>query len=191
MRLFTSTAKNPDEEGSWSWRLGPCSVRLCLGDITRIEADAIVNAANTQLWMGGGVAGAIRRAGGAVIEREAMAQGPIPVGQAVVTSAGMLPCRHVIHAATLEPGRKSTDNNVRMATSSALKVCAERGIGRVVFPLLGSGTGGLSFMDSARAMLETILHHTSTTLFPFEVVFAVNSREAYQAVLTQIGLMVK
>lgn len=189
--LFTSAAKNPDDVKPWSWRLGPCSVRVCLGDITNIKADAIVNAANTELWMGGGVAGAIRRVGGAGIEREAMAQGPISVGEAVVTGAGALPCNYVIHAATLEPGKKSSENNVRMATSSALKACAERGIGRVVFPLLGSGTGGLSLTDSAKAMLETIRNHAQRSACPFEVVFAVTSHEAYHALISQAGMVVK
>ncbi len=81
--------------------VGQAVISVVHADITQLAVDAIVNAANSELWMGGGVAGAIKRAGGTVIEQEAMAKGPIPVGEAVVTSAGRLPCRHVIHAATM------------------------------------------------------------------------------------------
>ncbi|MBX6754861.1 MAG: macro domain-containing protein, partial [Thermorudis peleae] len=107
------------------------TIEAIIGDITQVDVEAIVNAANTDLWMGGGVAGAIKRAGGEEIEREAMAQGPIPLGEAVVTGAGRLPYRGVIHAAAMgyRGGQliPATATTVSQATAAALRRCAERG----------------------------------------------------------------
>ena len=97
------------------------SIEAIVGDITRVDCEAIVNAANSQLWMGGGVAGAIKRAGGQVIEDEAVAQGPIRPGEAAATGAGALPdpIRWVIHAATMGPDLQTSEELVRRATASA------------------------------------------------------------------------
>jgi len=102
-------------------RFGRTTVSVQQGDITRLQVDAIVNAANTHLWMGGGVAGAIKRAGGAEIEQEAVALGPIGMGEAVVTGAGRLPCRHVIHAATMGQDLTTSAAAIRSATRSSLR----------------------------------------------------------------------
>jgi O-acetyl-ADP-ribose deacetylase (regulator of RNase III) len=134
------------------------SVTLVLGDITEFTGDAVVNPANKYLVMGGGVAGAIKKKGGEEIELEARRYAPIEIGEAVVTSAGGLKCRAVIHAPTVEsPGERSTRNYVYRATLAALKVARERGFKSIAFPLMGAGVGGLSPGESIDAMSRAFL----------------------------------
>lgn len=132
------------------------TIEAIVGDITQVEAEAIVNAANSELWMGGGVAGAIKRAGGSEIEVEAMAQGPIRPGEAVVTSAGRLPppIRWVIHAATMGPDLQTSEALVRAATASALARAAEIGAKSVALPAMGTSVGGFPIERAAQVMVE-------------------------------------
>lgn len=128
------------------------------GDITRADTDAIVNAANTDLWMGAGVAGAIKRAGGQEIEREAVSKGPISLGEAVATTAGTLPHKRVIHAAAMgyrggsmvPPSAETIEN----ATTAALQVADAEGLGSIAFPALGTGVGGFSIDECAEIMVN-------------------------------------
>ncbi|MCX8000807.1 MAG: macro domain-containing protein, partial [Leptospiraceae bacterium] len=129
------------------------------GDITRLEVDAIVNAANTHLLMGGGVAGAIKRAGGKEIEDEAVKQGPIKIGSAVATSAGKLKAKFVIHAPTMELDFKTDEKKVRLAMIAALKKAEELNVKSVAFPALGTGVGGLAKDLVARIMVEELKKH--------------------------------
>ena len=115
---------------------------LVQGDICERPVGAIVNAANNHLWMGGGVAGAIKRRGGVEIEREAMAQGPIPVGRAVATGAGALAARYVIHAAVMGQDLRTDAALIREATRAALLVAEGLGVQSIAFPALGTGVGG-------------------------------------------------
>lgn len=158
--------------GTWwrSYRLRGCTVSLFQGDIAAVPAEAVVNAANSRLWMGGGVAGAIKRAGGGEIEREAMSLGPRACGDAVVTGAGRLAAHYVIHAVTMAPGGPSNPAVVRRATGNALLRCAELGVRSVAFPVLGTGAGGLAVPDAARAMLDALRQHVSRHPFPREVI---------------------
>ena len=110
------------------------ALRVVEGDICDRSVDAIVNAANSQLWMGGGVAGAIKRRGGGDIEREATAQGPIPVGESVVTSAGALKARYVIHAAVMGPDLVTSADHIRRATLTALTRADELGLESIAVP---------------------------------------------------------
>ncbi|MER3451879.1 MAG: Appr-1-p processing protein [Thermus sp.] len=130
-------------------------LKIAQGDITEFEGDAIVNAANNHLKLGAGVAGAILRKGGAVIQEECDRIGKIRVGEAAVTGAGRLKVRHVIHAAVLGDEPASLDT-VRKATRSALEKAVELGLKTVAFPLLGTGVGGLPVEEVARVMLEEI-----------------------------------
>jgi O-acetyl-ADP-ribose deacetylase (regulator of RNase III) len=143
---------------------GP-NVSAIVGDITQVDTDAIVNAANTELWMGSGVAGAIKRAGGEHIEREAMAQGPISLGEAVATSAGRLPMRAIIHAAAMGyvEGRMvgPTAESIRNATLAALDVADRLGITSIAFPALGTGVGGFDLAKTAEVMVETVTSYIS------------------------------
>src|SRR5918912_1298433 len=115
------------------------------GDITQLEVDAIANAANEHLWMGAGVAGAIKRAGGAEIEREAVAKGPIPVGEAVATRAGALRARWVVHGAVMGQDLRTNADLVRRTTASCLRVADELGAESLALPAFGTGVGGSSF----------------------------------------------
>ena len=135
-------------------RFGRTTVSVQQGDITRLQVDAIVNAANTHLWMGGGVAGAIKRAGGAEIEQEAVALGPIGMGEAVVTGAGRLPCRHVIHAATMGQDLTTSAAAIRSATRSSLRAAEAAGLTSLAFPALGTGVGGFPLDEAAQLMIE-------------------------------------
>lgn len=147
-------------------------VLILQSDISTIETEAVVNAANNELWMGSGVAGAIKRAGGAAIEREAVAQGPVAVGDSVITTAGDLPSLHVIHAAAMAPGRPATAESVYAATASALKLAHEKNIESLAMPALGTGVGGFSLAECAKQMLAATREHCLEHALPSEIVIA-------------------
>lgn len=134
-------------------------VEVYQGDITQIEVEAIVNAANNRLWMGGGVAGAIKRAGGQVIETESIRKGPISIGEAVVTGAGKLKARYVIHAAVMGQDLQTDGQKIREATQNSLKRADELGLKSVAFPALGTGVGGFPMDECARIMINEVRQH--------------------------------
>ncbi|HJX39164.1 MAG TPA: macro domain-containing protein [Anaerolineae bacterium] len=156
-------------------------ITLRKGDIARVQADAIVNAANNALWMGGGVAGAIKRAGGKEIEAEAVRQGPIPVGDAVVTGAGTLAARYVIHAAVMGTDLKTDAEKIRAATRNSLLRAEELGLKAVAFPALGTGVGEFPYEEAAEIMLETVGEHLSGQSGLEQVIFVLYGDEAFQA----------
>lgn len=133
-------------------RIDGLEVIVTKGDIARQPCDAVVNAANNHLWMGSGVAGALKKAGGSMIEREAMALGPIEVGQAVATGAGSLPVKWIIHTAVMGQDLQTDSGKVRRATASALKEADRLNAKSVALPALGTGIGGLSMEECARMM---------------------------------------
>jgi O-acetyl-ADP-ribose deacetylase (regulator of RNase III) len=149
------------------------------GDITRLEVDAIANAANDRLWMGAGVAGAIKRAGGDEIEREAVANGPIPVGEAVATTGGRLPARWVIHGAVMGQDLRTDADKVRRTTASCLRVADELGARSLALPAFGTGVGGFPLEACARIMVAAVRAHEPGSLR--RVVFAVFGDEARDA----------
>jgi len=127
------------------------------GDLTKIQADAIVNPANSFGVMGGGVAGVIKRVGGEEIEREAMHKAPIPVGSAVATTAGKLPCRFVIHTPTMEQPAQRTDAlAVTRATEAALSCAEQLGLSTIAIPGMGTGVGRVPIDEAAGAIVDTI-----------------------------------
>jgi len=139
------------------FEVGGLRVVVAKGDITRCSVDAIVNPANSLGVMGGGVAAAIKEAGGEIIEEEAMEKAPIPVGQAVETTAGDLDAEYVIHAPTMErPAQRTTVDKVRKATEAALRKADELGVGSVAFPGMGTGVGGVPYEEAAEAMVDVI-----------------------------------
>jgi O-acetyl-ADP-ribose deacetylase (regulator of RNase III) len=140
-------------------KIGATSVSIARGDITEAEVDAIVNAANSELWMGAGVAGAIKRRGGTVIEEDAMRQGPIEVGEAVLTVAGNLNATHVIHAAAMGPDLKATPDNIAKAVKASLEIADKHRLESIAFPALGTGVGAVPPAQSAEAMLTTLASH--------------------------------
>ena len=125
------------------------------GDITSIKCDAIVNAANSYGYMGGGVAGAIKRKGGIDIEKEAVSKAPIKIGSAIATTSGKLPCKYVIHAPTMErPAMRITIRNVELATNAALELARKLNIKTIAIPGMGTGVGGVAEEDAAKVMID-------------------------------------
>jgi O-acetyl-ADP-ribose deacetylase len=131
-------------------------IEIKAGDIAEADCEAVVNAANNYLWMGSGVAGAIKRAGGEEIEQEAMRAGPISVGEAVVTGAGRLKARYVIHAAVMAQDLRTGSEIIRAATRSSLLRALELKVTSLAFPALGTGVGGFPLEECARVMLDEV-----------------------------------
>lgn len=129
------------------------------GDLTEMDTDAIVNAANNDLMLGAGVAGAIRRKGGEAIQRECDAIGSIPVGYAAITGGGKLKARYVIHAASMGLGTPTTAETLRSSTAHALRLAAERGLKTIAFPAIGTGIVGFPVKDCAEIMLHEAAEH--------------------------------
>ena len=129
------------------------------GDLTEMDTDAIVNAANNDLILGGGVAGAIRRKGGDAIQRECNEIGAIPVGYAAITTGGNLKARFVIHAASMRLGGATTGDALRSSTMYCLKIANERGLKSIAFPAVGTGVAGFPLEECARIMLREAVEH--------------------------------
>lgn len=149
------------------FRIGECTVSVERGDITQVQADAIVNPANSKLVMGGGVAGAIKRVGGQTIEKEAIQRAPIEIGEAIATTAGKLRAKYVIHAPTMaRPAMNTNSTSVEKATTAALGAARELGLSSIAVPGMGTGVGGVPAEEAAQAMIGAIRRHLSegTTL---------------------------
>jgi O-acetyl-ADP-ribose deacetylase len=129
------------------------------GDLTEMDTDAIVNAANNDLILSVGVAGAIRRKGGEAIQRECDAIGSIPVGYAAITGGGKLKAKYVIHAASMGLGSLTTVETLRSSTAHALRLAAERGLKTIAFPAIGTGIAGFPMKDCAEIMLHEAAKH--------------------------------
>jgi O-acetyl-ADP-ribose deacetylase len=156
-------------------------------DITRLQVDAIANAANTRLRHGGGVAGAISRAGGPQIQRESDARAPIGLGEAVATSGGELPCTWIIHAATMEPGGPTSAEVIRRATASTLRVADQLGARSLALVAFGTGVGGFPLQRAARIEVDEVRKHLEAGSRLERIVFAVHgaaARAAFEAALT-------
>jgi len=156
-------------------------IKIVQGDITELKVDAIVNAANNKLVMGGGVAGVIKKKGGKVIEEEAVKKGPIEIGQAVYTSAGNLPFKYVIHAATMGMDFKTDEIKIRNSCRSSLKLAEELKIKSIAFPALGCGVGGFPMLASAKIMAQEAFRHLreNETTSLKEIIFCLRDKEAY------------
>jgi O-acetyl-ADP-ribose deacetylase len=141
---------------------GLTSLRLAQGDITALCVDAIVNPANSALVLGGGVAGAIRRAGGESIQRECDSIGGTPVGTAVISGGGRLKARYVIHAVGPRMGEGDEDRKLASATLSALRLADSHGLHSVALPAISTGVFGFPMERAARLMLETAADYLSS-----------------------------
>jgi O-acetyl-ADP-ribose deacetylase len=150
-------------------------------DITKLEVDAIANAANTDLRHGGGVAAAIARAGGRVVQDESDEAAPIGLGDAVETSAGEMPARWVIHAATMELGGPTSAEVIRRATASTLARADELGAKSLGLVAFGTGIGGFPIEEAARIEIEEVRRHLDAGSGIEHVVFAVFGDEAREA----------
>lgn len=159
-------------------------------DITKLEVDAIANAANTELRHGGGVAGAISRAGGPAVQAESDELAPIDLGEAAETTAGEMPARWVIHAATMEPGGPTSAEIIRSATASTLAKADELGARSVALVAFGTGVGGFPLDEAARIEMEEVMRHLASGSGLERVVFAVHGDEAqtaFRSAMSQTG----
>jgi O-acetyl-ADP-ribose deacetylase (regulator of RNase III) len=150
------------------------------GDITEEEVDAIVNAANSQLVLGAGVAGAIREKGGPSIQAECDAIGPIEVGDATVTGAGELRARFVIHAAGMPPGGAATPESIRSSVRRSLELAAEQGCRSIAIPAIGAGIGGFSAQRCAEILLSEARAHLDGETSLEEVRFVLFGEPTYR-----------
>jgi O-acetyl-ADP-ribose deacetylase (regulator of RNase III) len=148
-------------------------------DVTALDVDAIANAANTRLLHGGGVAGAISHAGGPAVQRESDDKAPIALGEAVETTAGEMPCRWVIHAATMELGGPTSAEIIERATESTLDKAEELGCRSLALVAFGTGVGGFPLDDAARIMVGAARRHSGDSLA--RIVFAVHGDAAERA----------
>jgi O-acetyl-ADP-ribose deacetylase (regulator of RNase III) len=155
-------------------------IAICEGDITEAEVDAIVNAANSALQLGSGVAGAIREKGGPSIQRECDAHGPIAVGEAALTGAGDLPARFVIHAAGMAPGGSAGEDSIRSSVRRSLELAGENGCRSIAIPAIGAGVGGFSTQRCAEILLEEARDHLAGETSLEEVRFVLFGEPAYR-----------
>jgi O-acetyl-ADP-ribose deacetylase (regulator of RNase III) len=135
------------------------TVEVLQGDLTEQDVDAIVNAANNDLILGGGVAGAIARRGGPTIQAECRAIGTIEVGDAAITGGGQLRARFVVHAASMRLGGHTSTESLRSSTRRSLEIASERGLQSIAFPAVGTGIAHFPLEDCARIMLEEVVRH--------------------------------
>lgn len=156
-------------------------IELWNGDICELEVDAIVNAANLSLWMSTGVGGALKRAGGDSIEFAAVRQAPVPLGGAIVTPAGKLAAKAVIHAVSLDRERRTSGPVIEAAVRSAMARAREIGATSIAFPALGTGVGGFSLEEAARITVETVRDELTVSPTIAHVIFALRGTVAYQA----------
>jgi O-acetyl-ADP-ribose deacetylase (regulator of RNase III) len=157
------------------------SIEVVEADVTSLDVDAIANAANTELRHGGGVAAAIARAGGAEVRRESDERSPIGLGEAVETTGGDMPCRWVIHAATMELGGPTSAEIIRSATASTLRRADELGARSLALVAFGTGVGGFPLDDAARIEVEEVRRHLDEGSSLERVVFAVRGEQAREA----------
>lgn len=156
-------------------------IELWNGDICDLEVDAIVNAANLSLWMSTGVGGALKRAGGDTIEFAAVRQAPVPLGGAIVTPAGNLAAKVVIHAVSLDRDRRTSGPVIEAAVRSAMARAREIEASSIAFPALGTGVGGFPLEDAARIMVTTVRDELGQSPAIEHVIFALRGAAAYEA----------
>ena len=166
----------------------PITERILIeqGDITEKDVDAIVNAANNDLMLGAGVAGAILRKGGSAIQEECNAIGSIPVGYAAITGAGQLKARHVIHAASMGLGGiRTSAKTLRTSTAHSLRLASDRKLKTIAFPAVGTGVSGFSMEECAQVMLAEAIQHLqngSSLECVYFVLYNAAARDTFQAV---------
>jgi len=165
-------------------------IEIRQGDLTEMDSDAIVNAANNDLQLGGGVAGAIRRKGGPKIQEECDAIGTIPVGGAAITSGGNLKARHVIHAASMQLGGRTTAQALRSSTAHSLRIAAQGGLKSIAFPAVGTGIAGFPLRECAEVMLrETAKHFEKPTSLEkvYFVLFDEEAKRIFEQVFAELS----
>jgi O-acetyl-ADP-ribose deacetylase len=169
-----------------SWK---AKVVLQQGDITEADVDAVVNAANTHLQLGAGVAGAIRRKGGPTIQQECDLLGPVSLGEAAITGGGQLQARYVIHAASMHLGGLTSEGSLRDATVNSLKRAAEKKLTSIAFPAIGTGVAGFPMPRCAQVMLAEVKKHLDDPTTLERVLFVLFDLSALQAFQQTLAAM--
>jgi O-acetyl-ADP-ribose deacetylase (regulator of RNase III) len=159
---------------------GAGKIRLVVGDITEMIVDVIVNAANNDLVLGAGVAGAIRRKGGDAIQQECDEIGQIPLGTAAITTGGHLKARWVIHAASMELGGSTTAETLRGSTAHSLHLARHKGLKTIAFPAIGAGIGGFPPRECAEIMLRAAMEHLHEQTSLETIYFVLYDQPTYQ-----------
>lgn len=154
------------------------AIHIEVGDLTAYKVDAIVNAANNNLLLGGGLAGAIARAGGPEIQAQCHKHGPVAVGQAAITGTGKLPARHVIHQASMRLGGNTTAANLAASTRAVLRLAEENGIRTLAFPATGTGIAGFPLKSCAEIMLREVAAHVAAGTKLTDVYFVLRDAES-------------
>jgi len=161
-------------------------IHVQCGDLTQYDVDAIVNAANNDLLLGGGLAGAIRRAGGQTIQDECTEHGPVEVGQAAITTAGTMPARFVIHQASMRLGGRTTAEALRRSTAAVLALAEAHGVTTLAFPATGTGIAGFDLARCAEIMLAEVCRHMAGPTALTDVYFVLldeRARDIFQDAL--------
>ena len=164
-----------------SWPTGSLTVEVLQGDLTQQDVDAIVNGANNDLELGGGVAGAIARAGGPQIQAECRRIGPIEVGDAAITGGGTLQARYVIHAASMRLGGRTSAESLRDSTRRSLEIAKDKALRSIAFPAVGTGIAHFPMDECARIMLEEVAAHSRNPSSIREVRFVLLGADAEAA----------
>jgi O-acetyl-ADP-ribose deacetylase (regulator of RNase III) len=156
-------------------------IEILQGDLVAMDTDAIVNAANNDLQLGGGVAGAIRRGAGPQIQKECDEIGPVPVGGAAITSGGNLKARYVIHAASMQLGGLTSAQSLRSSTAHALRIAAQKELKTIAFPAVGTGIAGFPMRECAEIMLREAAKHLEGPTSLYKIYFVLFDQEALAA----------
>ena len=150
------------------WKINGTTVKLIQGDITEYDGDAIVNAANTELFLGAGVAGAIKRKGGDSLQKECYQIGSVELGEAALTSGGTLKVDYVIHAASMYLGKSTEEDSLKKSIMNSLKRGSEKDLKSIAFPAIGTGIGGISKQVCAKIFTEVLFSYLKTEPHVFE-----------------------
>ncbi|MBC8174676.1 MAG: macro domain-containing protein [Candidatus Marinimicrobia bacterium] len=169
--------------------IGQVTLEIIQGDITEQSTEAIVNAANNYLWMGAGVAGAIKRKGGQIIEDEAVAKGPIEVGDVVITTGGKLTAKYVIHAAGMGQDLQTDEKIIRKVTHRCLELAEQNRITTLSFPAIGTGVGGFEIHHCAKIMFEETVDYLVSAKILKKVQFVLFNKEGFKAFDDQLRSM--
>lgn len=161
------------------WTVNNKKIKLVDGNIVLLDVEAIVNAANKSLILGGGVAGAIRNSGGPSIQEECNKLGPIDVGEAVITGGGHLKAKYVIHAVGPVYGEGDEDDKLAKATLNSLRIAKERRLKDIAFPAISTGIYRFPIQRCSEIMLKSALEFLQTNDFPQEIIFCLYGKEAY------------
>ncbi len=159
--------------------IGHGEIEIIQGDITDQPVDAIVNAANNDLILGSGVAGAIRTKGGPTIQEQCNKHGPIKVGEAALTGAGDLPAQFVIHAASMGFGHPTTEESLVSSTKASLKIAGANQLKTIAFPALGTGVSGFPIDQCAQIMMTVVRDHLIDNHYPRKILFVLYDKASY------------